>query len=63
MSFVEWEAATAAGLDMHKWENTAIYPRAFKERVIAWFQLHNAVKLHTDIKAMKDAQKRSRRKR
>lgn len=63
ISFTEWEAATAAGLDMYEWEHTAVYPRTFKERVIAWYQLHGMVKLHSEVKAQRVAQKKSRRKR
>lgn len=63
MSFAEWEAATAAGLDMYRWEYTGVYPRAFKEKTIAWYRLHGMVKMHADVKAQRVAQKRSRRKR
>lgn len=63
MSFAEWEAATAAGLDMYKWEYTALYPRVFKERVIAWYRLHNMVRMRAEVKTQRVAQKKSRRKR
>lgn len=53
MSFVEWEAARLAGLDFYKWEQNE-YPLSFKERVIAWYTLHNMVEAHVeDAKARK----------
>lgn len=43
--FEEWEAGTAAGLDMWKWENNE-YPHEFKARVVAWHRLHNSLEAH-----------------
>lgn len=51
--FLEWEAATAAGLDVYKWERGE-YSRAFRETVIAWFNLHSLVKAHQDDAAIDD---------
>lgn len=47
MSFAEWEAGVEAGVDMYKWE-TGGYPKWFKAKVLAWYRLHNLVKLHTE---------------
>lgn len=56
--FGEWEAATAAGLDMWEWENNG-YPRWFKARVIAWHRSHGLIELHTqDAVARKARSKR-----
>lgn len=63
MAFLAWEAGTSAGLDMFKWEHTAFYPRAFKARVMAWYKLHNAVELHSNVAAQRAANKKSRRRR
>jgi hypothetical protein len=46
MSFTEWEAGIAAGLDMYKWE-TNEYPRWFKIKTIAWYRLSRLVDTHT----------------
>ena len=61
-SFSEWEAGTAAGLDMWKWENTQFYPRAFKAKVMAWYQARNRVKLEAEVAAQRAAKKKSRRR-
>lgn len=45
MKFLEWEAAHESGLDLYKWE-TGIYPKAFKVKVIAWYNMHNLVEAH-----------------
>lgn len=45
-AFSEWEAATAAGLDMYKWENLH-YPSWFRARVLAWYKAHVLVEAHT----------------
>jgi hypothetical protein len=63
MSFAAWEAGVAAGLDMYKWENTTFYSRAFKARAIAWYQLHNLVRLLSEVAAQRQAQKKAKRKR
>ena len=44
--FGEWEAATAAGLDMYKWESAG-YPAWFQARVLAWHKGHVLVEAHT----------------
>jgi hypothetical protein len=62
MSFSEWEAGTAAGLDMWKWENTEFYPRAFKARVIAWYQAHKRVKLEAEVAAARESKKKGKRR-
>jgi len=61
MSFVEWEAGTAAGLDMYEWENGKMYSRAFKARTVAWYQLHNMSKLRSEVAAQRKAKKAKRK--
>lgn len=61
IAFTEWEAGTAAGLDMHEWESTYTYSRAFKARTIAWYRLHNLVKLHSEVEAHRAAEKRAKK--
>lgn len=43
--FTEWQAGTAAGLDMWKWENGE-YPARFKAKVIAWYESKVQIDLH-----------------
>jgi len=62
MSFSEWEAGTAAGLDMHKWEYTEYYPRTFKAKVLAWYQAHNRIKLEAEVAAQRASKKKNRRR-
>lgn len=45
LSFAEWEAATAANLDLWKWESGG-FSNYFKAKVVAWYGLHNLVELH-----------------
>lgn len=44
--FEEWEAATAAGLDMYSWENGK-YPPWFMARTLVWYRNHRYVETHT----------------
>ena len=44
-TFEEWEAGTAAGLDMWKWENNE-YPPDFKAKTVAWYMLHTSIGNH-----------------
>lgn len=44
-SFLEMEAAAAAGLDLWQWENGE-YPKWFRVRIVAWYNMHNLVELH-----------------
>ena len=60
-SFAEWEAAVAAGLDLWAWES-GDYPPLFKARVVAWYQAHRLVQLHTEA-AMAQAAERQQRRR
>lgn len=60
-SFAEWEAATAAGVDLWRWE-TGGYPPAFKARVLAWHLLHRLVDLHGESAAIEAARKKAGRK-
>ena len=59
-SFQEWEAGTAAGLDMWKWESGA-YPVRFKERVVAWYNLHSLINTHSQDAAATAAKKKAKR--
>lgn len=61
MSFLQWEAATAAGLDMWKWES-GVYPVRFKERVIAWYNLHNQVELGQGDAVARAAEKAAKKR-
>lgn len=45
LNFLEWEAATAAGLDLWRWEQGE-YPKRFRARVMAWYNLHNLLDTH-----------------
>lgn len=45
MQFLEWEAATSAGLNLWLWESS-LYTKAFKVKVIAWYNLHKLVESH-----------------
>jgi hypothetical protein len=46
-SFEEWLAATAAGLDLWRWERDE-YPRWFQSRVVAFYRLTRLVGLHSE---------------
>lgn len=61
LSFASWEACVAAGLSLWKWEQ-GLYPRSFVARVLAWYKLHNLVKLHSEVEAAKAAKKKAKRK-
>ena len=45
--FSEYEAASAAGLDLWKWEND-LYPVWFKARVLAWHEGHILIESHRE---------------
>jgi len=53
----EWEAAHAANLDLHKWEEGE-YPPSFKAKVIAWHTRHQEIELHRSD-AVEKARKRA----
>jgi len=58
--FLEFEACVASGLNLWKWWNNE-YSVDFKAFVVAWFQDHNAVKLHSEDavnRKMKQMQKK-----
>jgi hypothetical protein len=46
MSFAEWQACTGCGLDLWAWES-GVYPRWFKVRIMAFYNLTNLIELHT----------------
>lgn len=52
LSFLGFEAASAAGLDLWQWENGG-YDTKFMARVIAWYKLHNLVEAHAKDAASK----------
>ncbi len=58
MRFSGWEAATAAGLDLERWENHG-YPIAFMESTIAWKTLHDLVEQHKEEAGVTAAKKKS----
>jgi hypothetical protein len=59
-SFLQWEAGTAAGLDMWLWES-GFYPVRFKERVIAWYNLHTLAEAHSQDAAVTAAEVKAKR--
>ncbi len=61
VSFSEWEAATAAGLDMWRWEQDDYSP-AFRAKVLAWYQAHRLVELHSEAAVNAAVERKLRRK-
>jgi hypothetical protein len=47
MDFVGYEAASAAGLDLWKWEMHQ-YDHLFRAKIVAWYNLHRLVQAHSD---------------
>ena len=58
--FEEWEAGTAAGLDMWKWE-AGEYPASFKARAIAWHAKHCLVEMHKNDAQQNKIEQQARR--
>lgn len=58
--FAEWEAATAANLDLYMWE-TGQYPQWFMARVIAWHKLHILVEAHTQDAINADMKRKAKK--
>jgi hypothetical protein len=56
-SFLEWEAATAAGCDLWSWEK-GLYPIQFKAKVIAWHMNHIQVANVTESMIAEKAKKK-----
>jgi len=54
MEFLGYEAAVAAGVDLWAWE-TGVYPKWFRAKVIAWYNLHKAVIIHSESAAAEKA--------
>jgi hypothetical protein len=49
LDFEQWEAASEAGLDLFRWEQSLEdggYPIWFKVKAIAWYRLHKMVRQH-----------------
>ena len=61
-SFLEWEAAHEAGLSLWNWDNGR-YSVKFMAKVIAWYKLHNLVKVHSDDAASIQSEREARKKR
>jgi len=59
-SFGEMEAAHAANLNLWEWEQ-GTYPRWFKARVIAWYNMHNLIELHKQDALSRAMKARSKR--
>lgn len=57
MEFAAWQAATAAGLDMWKWENGE-YPTWFMERTMAWWNMSNVMSAHMEDAKYKHSKKK-----
>lgn len=47
MDFLEYQACTAAGLDLWKWECYE-YPKWFKAKVISWYNNQNLLNMHSE---------------
>lgn len=48
MQFGEWEAAIAAGAtlsELERWDASG-FPREFRARVLAWYELHGLIEAH-----------------
>lgn len=65
------EACIAANMDVEKWSNPNPPPegylRRLKAQIIAWYEIHNLIKAHTQDTAVemakKDAEKNRKRSR
>lgn len=58
MGYSEWEAAIAAGAsldDLEKWDRGG-FPVQFKAKVVAWFNLHSLIELHSNDAMARDAE-------
>mgnify|MGYP001158989645 FL=1 len=60
MEFAEWEAAVAAGLNLWDWDQNR-YPKQFKVKVLAWYELHNLVQAHIEDARATKANTKARR--
>ena len=56
---LEWEAAHAANLDLHKWE-MGEYSVSFMEKVIAWHSRHIELETHRQDAVNRDVARRNR---
>lgn len=61
IDFQGWEAAHEAGLDLFKWY-TGGYPHNFRVKVLAWFNLHKLVLMHTEDALSEHMEKESKKK-
>lgn len=61
-AFEEWEAGTAAGLDMWAWDGGQ-YPARFKAKTIAWWRAHRLVNTHQADAQNRASEAKSKRKR
>ena len=58
-AFLELEAACAAGLDFFRWMSDE-YPKWFKIKVIAWFNMHKLVESHTQSAIAEDMKRKNK---
>jgi hypothetical protein len=59
--FLGLEACEAAHLDMYKW-NEGLYPKEFMETVVAWYQAHEAIKMHAEDAVITKQEQEAKRK-
>jgi hypothetical protein len=62
MSFAEWQACIGCDLDLWAWES-GVYPRWFKVRAMAYYNLTNLIELHTQDAVARKSEAMSKRKR
>jgi len=58
--FMQWEAANAAGLDLHLWD-AGFYPKRFMAKVLAWHEGHELIEQHKQSALLKDAERKAKR--
>ena len=61
MGYAEWQACEGVGLDLWAWEN-GTYPRWFKVRIMAFYNLSKMIELQTDSEVAKKSAPKGRRK-
>ena len=60
-ALAEWEAAHAANLDLHRWEE-GDYSPAFKAKVIAWHSRHQELELHRSDAIARATKRKAKKK-
>ncbi len=61
LSFEQYEAVKAAGLDLWKWENNE-YPKWFKAKVIAHHRLTGLIENNRNDAVAKDAKRKAKKR-